>query len=123
MRRTFSSRESFQRTLLGVDKDMVHLQSLYMKAVEKSKAKKAREAKYTPEAKYTVYGYAIALQYWAYEVIVQFGSKYATSLGVKTLGMLTWTSNQVILASNYISIFSFSIVTTVYLNCIELQSI
>ena len=49
---------------------MVHLRSLYMKAVEKIKAKKDGEAKYTIEAKYTVYGYAIALQYWAYEAIV-----------------------------------------------------
>ena len=69
-----------------------------MKAIEKSKAKKAGEEKYTLEAKYTIYGYAIALQYWAYEAIVQLGSKYATSLGVKILKMLTWISNQVILA-------------------------
>ena len=56
-------RESFQRTLIGVDKDMIHFRSLYMKAVEKIKAKKAGEAKYTLEAKYTVYGYVIILQY------------------------------------------------------------
>ena len=55
--------KSFQRTLLGVDKDIGHLQSLYMKAVEKRNAKKDGEAKYTTEAKYTIYGYAIALQY------------------------------------------------------------
>ena len=36
---------------------MVHLRSLYMKAAEKRKMKKAREAKYTPEAKYTVLTY------------------------------------------------------------------
>ena len=91
-------RESFQRTFFRVDKNMVHLRSLYMKAVEKRKAKNAGEAKYTQEAKYTVYGYAIALQYWAYEAIVQLGSKYATSLSVKSPGMLTWTSNQVLQA-------------------------
>ena len=91
-------RESFQRTLLGVDKHMVHLRSLYMKVVEKRKAKKVGEVKYNPEAKYTVYGYVIALQYWAYEAIVQLGSKYATSLSVKTPKMLIWTSNQVIFA-------------------------
>ena len=77
---------------------MVHLQSLYMMAVENKKAKKVGEVKYTAKAKYTIYGYAIALQYWAYEAIVQLGSKYATSLGVKTPRMLSWTSNQVIIA-------------------------
>ena len=69
-----------------------------MKAVEKRKAKKAGEAKYTLEAKHTIYRYAITLQYWAYEAIAQLGSKYATSIGVKTPRMLTWTSNQVIFA-------------------------
>ena len=41
-----------------------------MKAIEKRKAKKVRDPKYTAEANYTVYDYAIALQYWAYEAIV-----------------------------------------------------
>ena len=62
--------KSFKRTFLGVDKGVVHLRSLYIKAVEKGKANKDGEAKYTVEAKYTIYGYAIALQYWAYEAIV-----------------------------------------------------
>ena len=79
---------------------MIHFRSLYMKAVEKRKAKKAGEAKYTLEAKYTVYGYVIILQYQAYEAIVQLGSKYTASLGVKTPRMLTWTSNQVTLVKD-----------------------
>ena len=53
--------ESFKRTLLGVDKDMVHLRSLYLKSLEKRNAKKDRGLKYTAKAKCTVYGYAIAL--------------------------------------------------------------
>ena len=53
----FFSREFFQRTLLRLDKDMVHLWSLYIKVVEKRKNKKAEETKYTPEAKYTIYSY------------------------------------------------------------------
>ena len=40
--------ESFHMTLIGVDKDMVHLQSLYTKAVEKRKNKKVGETRYTP---------------------------------------------------------------------------
>ena len=53
-------RESFQMTLLGVDKDMVHLRSLYIKSIKTRKMKKAGETKYTTEAKYTIYGYVIA---------------------------------------------------------------
>ena len=67
-----------------------------MKSVEKRKMKKAGKTKYTLEAKYTVYGYTIALQYWAYEAIVQLGSKYATNLGVKAPRMLSWTLTQVL---------------------------
>ena len=89
--------KSFKRILLRLNKDMVYFRSLYMKAVEKRKTKKDGEAKYTVEAKYMVYGYAITLQYWAYEAIVQLGSKYATYLGVKTPRMLSWTLNQFIL--------------------------
>ena len=55
--------ESFKRTLIGLDKDMVHLRSLYLKSLEKRNAKKDGGPKYTAEAKYTVYDYAIALQY------------------------------------------------------------
>ena len=72
-----------------MDKDMVHLRSLYMKAIEKRKAKKDGEAKYTIEAKYTVYSDAISLQYWAYEAIVHLGSKYATYHSVKTPTILS----------------------------------
>ena len=58
--------------------------------------RKVGETKYTPEAKYTVYGYTVALQYWAYEAIVQVDSKNATNLVVKAPIMLSWTSNQVL---------------------------
>ena len=67
-----------------------------MKSLEKRNAKKDGGTKYTVKAKYTVYGYALTLQYWAYEAIVQVGFKYATSLGVKTPRMLCWTSTQMI---------------------------
>ena len=71
---------------------MVHLQSLYLKSLEKRNAKKDGGLKYTAEANYTVHGYAISLQYWAYEAIVQLGVKYAKSFRVKTPRMLCWTS-------------------------------
>ena len=58
--------------------------------------RKVGETKYTPEAKYTIYGYTVALQYWAYEAIMQLGSKYATNLGIKAPRMISWTSNQVL---------------------------
>ena len=108
--------KSFKRTLLGMDNDMVHLRRLYLKSLEKRNAKKNGDPKYIVKAKYTVYGYAIALQYWAYKVIVQLGSKYATCLGVKTPRMLSWTSNLMIQKDNLaedlkrkkVSIFKYS---------------
>ena len=62
---------------------MVHLQSLYMKAVERERPRKLEKQNTLQKA---------------YKAIVQLGSKYLIYLGVKTLRMLTWTSNQVILA-------------------------
>ena len=64
--------------------------------------KKAGETKHTLEAKYTVYGYVVALQYWAYEAIVQLGSKYATNFGIKVPRILSWTSNQVLQARDVV---------------------
>ena len=55
--------ESFKRTLIGLDKDIVHLRGLYLKSLQKRNEKKEEGPKYTAEAKYTVYGYAIAFQY------------------------------------------------------------
>ena len=45
----------------------------YLKSLEKKNMKKDGHPKYTTEVKNTVYGYAIALQHWAYEAIVQLG--------------------------------------------------
>ena len=48
-------RESFEKTLTRLDKDMVYFRVLYMKALKKRKKKKAGEAKYTAEEKYIHY--------------------------------------------------------------------
>ena len=58
----FLSNLLVQRALRGHLLDwMVHLQSLYLKSLEKRNAKKDGGPKYTAEAKYIVYGYAIIL--------------------------------------------------------------
>ena len=95
--------ESFKRTLIGLDKDMVHLRSLYLKSLEKRNAKKDGATKYTAKAKYIVYGYTIALQYCAYDAIAQLDMKYATLVDVKSLRMLSWKSTQMIYKDDLIT--------------------
>ena len=104
--------ESFKRTLIRLDKDMIHLRGLYLKSLEKRNAKKEWRPKYITKAKYTMYGYAIVFQYWAYEAIVQLGLKYATSLGVKTPRMLSWTLNVMIQKDNLVEDLKRKNVTT-----------
>ena len=50
------------KTIVGLDKNMIHCRDKYEKAV---KAKKK-----VVEVKYTVYEFAIAFQYWSYKAII-----------------------------------------------------
>ena len=51
----------YYKNYAGVNKDMVHYKKNYLEYVRKKKK--------DPEAKYTIYGYFLALQYWAHETI------------------------------------------------------
>ena len=62
--------DSYYKTYAGVNKDMIHYKRSYLEQVRKKKK--------GPEAKYAIYGYFLALQYWAYEAIDKVASKYAT---------------------------------------------
>jgi hypothetical protein len=42
-----------------------------------------------------VYGYHVALIYWAFEAIPLLGKEFAEYVGVKTPRMLSWTSSHV----------------------------
>ncbi|XP_060972658.1 uncharacterized protein LOC133038504 [Cannabis sativa] len=44
------------------------------------------------ECKYTAYGFAPAVQYWAYEAILEVGKRYGTNHGIRFPRMLSWTS-------------------------------
>ncbi|XP_060969976.1 uncharacterized protein LOC133037151 [Cannabis sativa] len=44
------------------------------------------------ECKYTAYGFAHAVQYWAYEAILEVGKRYGTNHGIRFPRMLSWTS-------------------------------
>ncbi|XP_060959401.1 uncharacterized protein LOC115699963 [Cannabis sativa] len=44
------------------------------------------------ECKYTTYGFAPAVQYWAYEAILEVGKRYGTNHGIRFPRMLSWTS-------------------------------
>ncbi|XP_060961730.1 uncharacterized protein LOC133031951 [Cannabis sativa] len=44
------------------------------------------------ECKYTAYGFAPAVQYWAYEAILEVGKRYGTNHGIRFPMMLSWTS-------------------------------
>ena len=79
-------RESFKKTIAGFQKDMVKLRKNYLGQVE--------EKKKQPEAKYTVYGYAMALQYWAYEALPNVGILAAEKVGTFFPRMLSWKSNK-----------------------------
>ncbi|XP_060962190.1 uncharacterized protein LOC133032309 [Cannabis sativa] len=44
------------------------------------------------ECKYTAYGFAPAVQYWAYEAILEVGKRYGTNHGIRFPRILSWTS-------------------------------
>ncbi|PON59636.1 LOW QUALITY PROTEIN: hypothetical protein PanWU01x14_158480 [Parasponia andersonii] len=67
-------------------KDMMHQMENYLQKMKKNKKAK--------EAKYTVYGFSIALQYWAYEAIPKLTGAFSENLGIKFSRILSWTSNK-----------------------------
>ena len=79
--------DSYHKTMFRVNEDMVPFQKNYLE--------QARKKKKGPEAKYAIYGFFLALQYWAFEVVERVGSKFATYHGLKSPRMLSWSSNKV----------------------------
>ncbi|PON75925.1 hypothetical protein PanWU01x14_038760 [Parasponia andersonii] len=71
---------------------MHHYKKQYLKLVVENKK--------PGECKYIVYGFGVALQYWAYEAVLALGTVYATYLSVKFSRMLCWTSNKIPSTSN-----------------------
>ncbi|XP_062087038.1 uncharacterized protein LOC133793770 [Humulus lupulus] len=67
-------------------KDVHHQKRNY----EKKKEVKGKQK----EAKYSLYGYVLALQYWAYEAIQQFAREYGINHGNQFPRMLSWSSNK-----------------------------
>ncbi|XP_062079592.1 uncharacterized protein LOC133784102 [Humulus lupulus] len=73
---------SYRRLLHSCKKDMVKQKANY-------DAKK--DAKVQQESKYSMYGYAPALQYWAYEAIQQLAVELVVSSGNMFPRMLSWS--------------------------------
>ncbi|XP_060974459.1 uncharacterized protein LOC133039583 [Cannabis sativa] len=87
---------SYQKLLSSTSKSMSDLRKNYIDKVstkDKMKKKGKTEKKITqPEAKYNVYGYAPALQYWAFEVMQDLGKKYGQCRGTRFPRMLNWST-------------------------------
>ena len=73
---------SFEKTLDGLNKDMANEEKKY----------RGQVAKLTKNlcAQYTVYGYALALQYWAFEAIPTIGALCSEYKGRLFPRMLSW---------------------------------
>ncbi|PON38056.1 hypothetical protein PanWU01x14_315580, partial [Parasponia andersonii] len=81
--------------------------------------KKNKKAK---EAKYTVYGFSIALQYWAYEAIPKLTGTFSENLGIKFPRVLSWTSNKIPSMIDCIDVFKIKkLVTKALLNLREAE--
>ncbi|KAM6560615.1 hypothetical protein CsatA_029854 [Cannabis sativa] len=84
---------SYQKLLSSTTKNMQQLRQNYMDKNDKTKKKHKKEKKVTqPEAKYNVYGYAPALQYWAFEAMQVLGKKYGQCKGTRFPRMLNWST-------------------------------
>ncbi|XP_060968725.1 uncharacterized protein LOC115720433 [Cannabis sativa] len=84
---------SHQKLLSSTTKNMQQLRQNYMDKNDKTKKKHKKEKKVTqPEAKYNVYGYAPALQYWAFEAMQVLGKKYGQCKGTRFPRMLNWST-------------------------------
>ncbi|XP_060959399.1 uncharacterized protein LOC133030619 [Cannabis sativa] len=77
---------SYQKLLSSTAKSMTDLRKNYLDKSTKDKKKGKKEKKITqPEAKYNVYGYAPALQYWAFEVMQIWGRSTGGAEGLDSL--------------------------------------
>ena len=77
---------SYQKLLQTCQKDFVEMKKHLQKKIEKGKTQK--------EAKYSIYGYAAALQYWAFESIIELGQDHAVRLGQGIPRMINWQSKE-----------------------------
>ncbi|XP_062100086.1 uncharacterized protein LOC133805957 [Humulus lupulus] len=80
-------RLSYEKTLFGLTKDMERLRNKYLKNVEQKRKR--------PAPQYTIYGYAIALQYWAYEIFTKF-SAFADQQPLAFPRMLSWSAHKML---------------------------
>lgn len=90
-------RRSYERTFHSLNKDMMHQRENYLLKMKKNKKAK--------EAQYTVYGFSIALQYWAYEAIPKLTGAFCENFGIKFPRMLSWTSNKTPSVKDCIDVF------------------
>ena len=58
------------------------------------------------EYRYTAYGFAPALQYWAYEVILEVGKNYSFNHGINFPRMLSWSSKDEVGKKDFATLFS-----------------
>ncbi|XP_047306458.1 enhancer of mRNA-decapping protein 4-like [Impatiens glandulifera] len=65
---------SFRATLKGLNRDLKHLRSIYL---DKKEGMSKKNKDKNVSVSYTVYGFALALQVWTYEVIKTFVPKLA----------------------------------------------
>ena len=77
---------SYKKLVTSIHRDMQHQFRLY----ESKKNKDSGVVQ--PDAKYTYYGFAPALQYWAYEAIPDIGRKFGLRVGNRVPRMLSWSS-------------------------------
>ncbi|KAM6545539.1 hypothetical protein CsatB_026275 [Cannabis sativa] len=76
-------KHSFARLMHSLQKDMLKQKANYEKKLSSD---------VQHECKYTAYGFAPAVQYWAYEAILEVGKRYGTNHGIRFPRMLSWTS-------------------------------
>ncbi|KAM6586667.1 hypothetical protein CsatA_009272 [Cannabis sativa] len=76
-------KHSFSRLMHSLQKDMLKQKANYEK-------KLSLDVQH--ECKYTAYGFTPAVQYWAYETILEVGKRYGTNHGIRFPRMLSWTS-------------------------------
>ncbi|XP_060966948.1 uncharacterized protein LOC133035154 [Cannabis sativa] len=75
---------SYTKLMETCNKDYLDVKNKMLKKIEKGVTQK--------EAKYSAYGYAAALQYWAYEAILQLGNEYAVRRSHGFPRMVNWES-------------------------------
>ncbi|XP_060965282.1 uncharacterized protein LOC115723646 [Cannabis sativa] len=76
-------KHSFARLMHSLQKDMLKQKANYEKKLSSD---------VQHECKYTAYGFAPAVQYWAYEAILEVGKRYGTNHGIRFPEMLSRTS-------------------------------